>query len=406
MSRKPEIIDKTNWEEAEGLIPDCLLEWVKKGEFILPRGDVSYDPLEFYPEYAKEANTSNVGLYDLDEEGVVIEAKTGETAKRIVGFPFPTVDPEDPKAAMKIMYNKQYVTYIIGFKKFTAYIAWLGTAGFEREIQIIFRDAYLIGFPGAQQHKNPKSAERYSLLSVRSPYDLAGTSVLTWRYLDSRQDVSFMYIPAIRRVRRTTPANRSDGFVGSDFALDDILAYDGKIPAFEWKLLGQREALVPFQTADPIRASVIEEGQWKVSKEAVQQEFGYQREGWQGAPWCPLNVLYVKRPVWVIEGRSKDPYYNYGVQYMWIDAETWGPYYKLTHDRSDKFWKFESVTTAGFQTADKGVRFLAWADHLIVDTRREHATWLKVLSPKGELIFNAVLEMEDFTLGGFQKYCK
>jgi hypothetical protein len=382
------------------------LEWVKTGEFILPVGEISYDPLEFYPGYAMEGNTTNVGMYDLDEENVVIETKTGKTAKQIVGFPFPKVDPNDPKAAMKIMYNKQYVTYIVGFKKFTAYIAWIGGSGFEREIQVLFRDAYLIGFPGAQEHKNPKGAERYSLISVRSPYDLAGTSILTWRYLDSRQDVSFMYIPAIRRVRRTTPANRSDGFVGSDFALDDILSYDGKIPAFEWKLLGQQEALVPFQAIDPIRASVIKEGQWKVSKEAVQQVFGFQKEGWQGAPWCPVNVVYVKRPVWIIEGRSKDPYYNYGVQYMWVDQETWGPYYKMTHDRSDKFWKFLSCTTSGFQSDDKQVRFLAWSDHVIVDPRREHATWLRVLSPESEIIFNAVLEMEDFTLAGFQKYCK
>jgi len=26
-----EIIDKTNWEKAEGLVQECLLGWVKKG---------------------------------------------------------------------------------------------------------------------------------------------------------------------------------------------------------------------------------------------------------------------------------------------------------------------------------------------------------------------------------------
>ena len=401
-----EIIDKTNWQKAEGLVPEVILEEVKQGRFILPVGEISYDPLEFYPGYAKESFTANVGKYELDEDNVIVDAKTGKMVKLIVGFPFPKVDPDDPKAAIKIMYNKQYVTYIIGCKKFTLKFAWIGRSGFEREIEGLFRDLYLTGFPGAKEYKNPRDAEQYSLVSVRKPYDLAGTSNLMWRYLDARADVTFVYIPAIRRVRRATPANRSDGFLGSDFAIDDVLAYSGKIPAFEWKVLGQKEALVPVQAVDPLRVIVTKKGEWQVSKDVVHQQYGYQEEGWDGASWCPLNVIHVKRPVWVIRGKSKDPYYNYGVQYIWVDAETWGPYYKLVHDRSDEFWKFMSVTTSGFQSADKEVRFLAWSDHLIVDTRREHATWIKTLSPDTELVFNAVVELNDFTLAGFQKYCK
>jgi len=403
---KIEIIDKTNWEKVEGLVPDVYLEWVKTGEFTLKVGEVNYDPLEFYPGYSKEADTANLGKYELDEDNIIIDVKTGEVAKDIVGFPFPKVDPNDPKAAMKIMYNKQYVTYIIGNKNITGYFEWIGRGGHEREIQALLLDAYLVGYPAALKSKNPKDAERYNLLSVRSPYDLAGTTVLTWRYLDNRQDVSFMYIPAIRRVRRTTPANRSDGFVGSDFALDDILAYDGKIPAFEWKLLGQQEALVPFHMVEPIRTSITKDGEWNASKDTPEALFGFEKEGWQGAPWCPLSFVYAKRPVWVIQGTSKDPYYNYGVQYMWVDRETWGPYYKMTNDRSDKFWKILICSTSGFQTPEKDLQFLAWTDQLTVDPRRDHATWIKIVSPRSRIFFNAVLDLQDFTLGGFQKYCK
>jgi hypothetical protein len=402
-----EVIDKTNWEKAEGLVPDCLLEWVKKGEMILPLGELNYDEKEYFPPYAMESFTANVGKYELNEEEIIVDAESGKMAEMIVGFPFPEIDPEDPKAAIKIMYNKQYVTYVIGFKKFSTFIWWIGrNSGFEREIEVLFQDAYLTGFPGAREHKNPKNAERYALVSVRAPYDLAGTAQLMWRYLSAKADMNFAYVPAIRRVRRMSPANRSDGFVGSDFAIDDILAYDGKIPHFEWELIEKKEALVPFSGPEAVRAKVTERGEWDTSGNNVSIRYGFQDKTWQGAPWAPLDLLYVKRPVWVIKGKSKDPYYNYGTQYIWVFADSWGPAYKTVHDRAEKFWKFLSATTAGYKSDDGTVKFLSWLDHLIVDTRREHATIISQLHPDTILMFNAVLDLNDFSLAGFQKFCK
>ena len=93
-----------------------------------------------------------------------------------------------------------------------------------------------------------------------------------------------------------------------------------------------------------------------------------------------------KRPVYVLEAKSKDPYYNYGLQYIWVTADTWGPAYKMVHDRSDKYWKFMSVTTAGFETGDGNVKFLAWLDHMVVDSRRDHATTISQLHKDTVLI--------------------
>ena len=404
---KPEIIDKANWEKAEGLVPEPILDAVKKGEMILPVQEPNYDTAEFFPDYALASLKDNVGRYDLDEDNMIVDAKTGEPAEMIIGFPFPEIDPDDPKIAVKIMYNKQYVTYILGFKKFTTIVQWLGRGtGFEREIEVFFRDAYLTGFPDAIEYEEARGIERYSIISVRKPYDLAGTSVMLWRYLSNKADMNFTYVPTIRRVRRMTPANRSDGFVGSDFAVDDILAYDGKIPDFEWKLLGQQEALVPYAHPEPVRVEVTQQNEWEMARNHPSIRYGHEDENWQGAPWCPLNPIYSKRPVYIIQAKSKDPYYNYGIQYIWVTADTWGPAYKMVHDRSDKFWKFMSVTTSGFQTQDEGVKFLTWLDMMVVDSRREHATIIAQLHPDTLLTFNAVLNLNDFSLSGFQKYCK
>jgi hypothetical protein len=402
-----EVIDKTNWQKAEGLVPEYLLEEIKKGDMTIRVQNPGYNIAEYFPDHALASFKNNVGKYELDQDNIIVEAGTGKMAKMIIGFPFPKVDPEDPKAAVKIIYNKQYVPYILGFKKFTSVVQWVGRgSGLERDIETFFRDAYLTGFPGAAKYDNPKDVERYSLISVRKPYDLAGTAIMLWRYLSAQADVNFAYLPAIRRVRRTTPANRSDGFVGSDFAVDDILCYDGKIPLFEWRLVGMQEALVPFPGPEPVKIEVTEKGEWEMSKNRPIAQYGYSDKNWQGVPWSPLNIVYTKQPVYILEAKAKDPYYNYGTQYIWVTADTWGPTYKLVHDRAGNFWKFELVVASGFESEDGKVKFLAWTEHVMVDSRRDHASIIAHMRPDTLLIFNAVLDMNDFSLGGFQKYCK
>jgi len=90
-----------------------------------------------------------------------------------------------------------------------------------------------------------------NIITVTYPYDMDGITVMVWRYLDDRRDVNFSYIPAIRRVRRMSPASRSDSFLGSDFSLDDSAGYDGKIADIEWKLIKTQEAILPYLSEDP-----------------------------------------------------------------------------------------------------------------------------------------------------------
>ena len=120
-----------------------------------------------------------------------------------------------------------------------------------------------LGYRGSNTFTATAADDKKYIITVKKPYDLAGTSVMLCRYLSAKQDVNFSYIPAIRRVRRMTPANRSDGFLGSGFTQDDMAGYDGKTPAFEWKLVGEREVLAgspaqlfpgaPEALTDPLR---------------------------------------------------------------------------------------------------------------------------------------------------------
>ena len=286
-------IDQANWGKLEGLVPDPVLNWVKKGDFVLHIHELEYPPRDYFPQFAKDAFQANVGKYDLDEDDGIIDRETTKRPAHIVGLPFPEIDQGEPKAAKKIMYNALYMQYILGDLRFPLQSIYIGHSGFQREIDL----------SGSRQRWSAilepekgriRSMSRYTTLLVRSPFDLKGTAIMLWRYLDpTMQDSSFGFIPAIRRVRRMSPANRSDALLGSDFSVDDANGYDGKITDFEWKLLGTQEMIAPVLSTETVRIVKNEEGEWETTRSIPAVVYGHQKEGWQGAPWAPTNLAWV-----------------------------------------------------------------------------------------------------------------
>ncbi|MBV6631792.1 MAG: outer membrane lipoprotein-sorting protein [Alphaproteobacteria bacterium] len=64
-----------------------------------------------------------------------------------------------------------------------------------------------------------------SLLTFSSPRDIEGTALLSHaRILDP--DDQWLYLPALKRVKRISSANKSGPFVGSEFAFEDITSQE------------------------------------------------------------------------------------------------------------------------------------------------------------------------------------
>lgn len=56
-----------------------------------------------------------------------------------------------------------------------------------------------------------------------SPPDVKGTGFLSWSYVDEdKDDDQWLYLPALRKVRRIAASNKGDSFMGSDFTYDDM----------------------------------------------------------------------------------------------------------------------------------------------------------------------------------------
>jgi uncharacterized protein len=80
-----------------------------------------------------------------------------------------------------------------------------------------------------------------------SPADIAGTAVLTVE--NAGEDDIWVFLPALKKVRRLTASNRRDAFVGTDFSYGDVLGH----PVEEWTHRTLRKELI-----DGVPSIVIE----------------------------------------------------------------------------------------------------------------------------------------------------
>ena len=64
-----------------------------------------------------------------------------------------------------------------------------------------------------------------SLTYFLSPADVQGTALLSFTHFKTPDD-QWLYLPALKRVKRIASANKSGSFVGSEFAFEDLLAQE------------------------------------------------------------------------------------------------------------------------------------------------------------------------------------
>jgi len=61
-----------------------------------------------------------------------------------------------------------------------------------------------------------------TIMFFLSPADVRNTSFMNWSYDEAKDDDQWIYLPALKRVRRISGDSKSDYFMGSDFTYDDL----------------------------------------------------------------------------------------------------------------------------------------------------------------------------------------
>ena len=93
--------DGTNYQEIEEMLVPSLLNWVKKGEFILPTAELNFEWRQ--GDAYRNAGKENEGKFDIDDKGMLVWKKDGSLVKNYYGNPFPTIDPGEPNAGAKVI---------------------------------------------------------------------------------------------------------------------------------------------------------------------------------------------------------------------------------------------------------------------------------------------------------------
>jgi len=335
----PWILDSNNWQQARGLLPEVVLDRVKSGDYWFTVQSV--DPERFKQNYSKpfwEASENNAGKYDVEEDTCGLkDVRTGKVPDFWFGYPFPHIDPADPQAGCKMAWNFEAAGAMGSGGGATYTLNGVDRNGEFKRIKLWVHLQAFIGRHGGPI-PNPENLRGAGITGVPEPTDVDGVAGLTKRPNDwTSQDRVWFYVPATRRVRRVSAATRSDPVAGIDIYADDINCYGGKIEYYKWKLVGETEVLAPMLSPEPLVPTRVGPTRYKV--EIPYFRAGYETPGAKGVPWLVVeNLKLVPRPVWILEGHSEDPYYNFGKVIMYMDKDMYRIYWKLVHNRAGEYF--------------------------------------------------------------------
>jgi len=77
-----------------------------------------------------------------------------------------------------------------------------------------------------------------SIAVFDSPADVKGTAFLTHTHI-SRDDDQWLYLPALKRVKRISPSNKTAPFMGSEFSYEDLTSYE--VENYTYKYIGDEQ---------------------------------------------------------------------------------------------------------------------------------------------------------------------
>ena len=119
-----------------------------------------------------------------------------------------------------------------------------------------------------------------SINTFHWPADVKGTRMLTWSHKDGDDD-QWLYLPALKRVKRISSRNKSGSFMGSEFSYEDLGSQE--VEEFAYKYL-KDESL---------------EGRdcWLLERKPVSSRSGYAREVvWMDKKYKnPIRIEYYDR---------------------------------------------------------------------------------------------------------------
>jgi uncharacterized protein YxjI len=341
-----EVISGQNWQRIQGMVGENFLNRVKAGHKLQIKEPKVYRPLKEYVE-ATEKYSGKVGL-----------GPNGELLNYVAGQPFPKIDPSDSQIGQKLAWNFFYRWLGDDYKTGGAVKggkiirAAIEKDGSERRADLV---SYFL-FPSTRYSLNPKPAlpgyEHIDYIQLRVdsyPRDASGTTTLEIRYKDpKRADDLYMYVPTIRRIRRLTTTQRCQTLAPSEFSLDDINSFNGKITDFNYKYLGDKRILANIS----------------------QEQLPFNRKP---GDYLPLDEKWHVVDTYTLEITPKDPEYCYPKKILHLNKVTYDTHWTLMWDKRGEYWKEQFGFFTPVKLAD-GREAWSVGDVVIVNVQNGRST--------------------------------
>jgi uncharacterized protein len=136
-----------------------------------------------------------------------------------------------------------------------------------------------------------------TLVVFDEPADVKGSAVLTYSHA-SADDDQWLYLPAVRRVKRIASSNKAGPFMGSEFAFEDLASQE--VERYTYRLVGE-------DTLGGLPAFVVE-------RDPIDPKSGYtrQRVWYDQQHYRPLRIDYYDRKDALLKTLTYERYQAYG----------------------------------------------------------------------------------------------
>ncbi len=251
----------------------------------------------------------------------------------VAGQPFPLIDPSDPHAAVKIMWNNSFRPMYsddLDARFFGCHGRYEEREKEEHEVEYEEIGHYRIYNNVGRTEVEPlptdpdfKATGRYfmgALYPVLAPAEIRGQAFLRYRYADpNRGDDAWFWKPGSRRFRRVNEAALGSAQGVEQFYPDDYEGFSAKNENYDWRLLGEKTMLAAVDVERVPAVPCPTDGHASVCPER-----------WQ------------LRRVWIVEGiprRERVPEELYSRHVVYIDAEGWVVIAHDAYDRHGELYK-------------------------------------------------------------------
>jgi hypothetical protein len=302
-------IDHTNVDEYKDRLSPGQVERLKRHPKFYMNIYPTHRTVEFCPEFYA-ATEKNRETANVDDNGVLRNFNGG--------IAFPT-----PENGLEAIWNIRRM-YIADDAESTTCNRIVSPSGkVIKSKQTVLMRNYGVARLKSDNAPDSNGISQKIRNVYNEPADTAGLAFLSISYVDdNRLEDTWLYLPSLRRVRRS-PSLTGGGQLQGELTMDENgLEFRGKVNDWHWKLLGKKEMYVPYNTYDIWGVDVPDK-----------------EECW-AKDLNPERIRYELHRVWVVEGTArKGLSHPYSKRVGYYDEDSWQPLVADRYDKRGNLWR-------------------------------------------------------------------